>query len=118
MIREIIHAFVLVQVGLVIELGAVAAFAVAYITAGNGVLSRVKSSRAGLQPVPVRKGPGKHMGLGIGSSAQFRLVVRTGIFRKPSSYDIAARSEEHTSELQSRQYLVCRLLLEKKKYLP
>src|SRR3712207_7157771 len=26
------------------------------------------------------------------------------------------RSEEHTSELQSRQYLVCRLLLEKKKF--
>src|SRR3712207_7108356 len=29
----------------------------------------------------------------------------------------AGRSEEHTSELQSRQYLVCRLLLEKKKQL-
>src|SRR3712207_8958518 len=29
---------------------------------------------------------------------------------------LVARSEEHTSELQSRQYLVCRLLLEKKKY--
>src|SRR5947209_20622476 len=29
--------------------------------------------------------------------------------------DRAPRSEEHTSELQSRQYLVCRLLLEKKK---
>src|SRR3712207_8277896 len=28
---------------------------------------------------------------------------------------VPARSEEHTSELQSRQYLVCRLLLEKKK---
>src|SRR3712207_7565100 len=28
---------------------------------------------------------------------------------------LAHRSEEHTSELQSRQYLVCRLLLEKKK---
>src|SRR3712207_8250209 len=28
--------------------------------------------------------------------------------------DLAVRSEEHTSELQSRQYLVCRLLLEKK----
>src|SRR3712207_7718963 len=28
---------------------------------------------------------------------------------------LALRSEEHTSELQSRQYLVCRLLLEKKK---
>src|SRR3712207_7286619 len=31
--------------------------------------------------------------------------------------DIYRRSEEHTSELQSRQYLVCRLLLEKKKYI-
>src|SRR5438445_9997556 len=29
--------------------------------------------------------------------------------------DVRERSEEHTSELQSRQYLVCRLLLEKKK---
>src|SRR3712207_7210118 len=28
--------------------------------------------------------------------------------------DLGIRSEEHTSELQSRQYLVCRLLLEKK----
>src|SRR3712207_7087016 len=38
-----------------------------------------------------------------------------------SFYDVAsdtARSEEHTSELQSRQYLVCRLLLEKKKRAP
>src|SRR5215203_6991196 len=32
-----------------------------------------------------------------------------------SSRPRAGRSEEHTSELQSRQYLVCRLLLEKKK---
>src|SRR3712207_6919262 len=31
--------------------------------------------------------------------------------------DACARSEEHTSELQSRQYLVCRLLLEKKNYI-
>src|SRR5947209_15618281 len=29
---------------------------------------------------------------------------------------VPQRSEEHTSELQSRQYLVCRLLLEKKKH--
>src|SRR5258707_11911506 len=29
--------------------------------------------------------------------------------------ELPSRSEEHTSELQSRQYLVCRLLLEKKK---
>src|SRR3712207_6973934 len=32
-----------------------------------------------------------------------------------SSWTCTRRSEEHTSELQSRQYLVCRLLLEKKK---
>src|SRR3712207_8845661 len=35
---------------------------------------------------------------------------------KISENVVTARSEEHTSELQSRQYLVCRLLLEKKKY--
>src|SRR3712207_6608726 len=34
---------------------------------------------------------------------------------KASEKAITRRSEEHTSELQSRQYLVCRLLLEKKK---
>src|SRR3712207_7809743 len=34
-----------------------------------------------------------------------------------SASSASRRSEEHTSELQSRQYLVCRLLLEKKKLL-
>src|SRR3712207_7331573 len=34
--------------------------------------------------------------------------------RRCDASTLAARSEEHTSELQSRQYLVCRLLLEKK----
>src|SRR3712207_7449310 len=37
------------------------------------------------------------------------------LLRGPRHGRRAARSEEHTSELQSRQYLVCRLLLEKKK---
>src|SRR3712207_8985431 len=32
------------------------------------------------------------------------------------THSMTSRSEEHTSELQSRQYLVCRLLLEKKTY--
>src|SRR3712207_6851282 len=40
--------------------------------------------------------------------AQRRLLLARRRRRRP------ARSEEHTSELQSRQYLVCRLLLEKK----
>src|SRR3712207_8150509 len=47
-----------------------------------------------------------HLGLGGGSLGQV-LGHRLGLGRR--------RSEEHTSELQSRQYLVCRLLLEKKK---
>src|SRR3712207_6966342 len=44
--------------------------------------------------------------VGRGSTHHFALSVGS-----------EARSEEHTSELQSRQYLVCRLLLEKKKKL-
>ena len=36
-------------------------------------------------------------------------------FRQLTDLDIVERSEEHTSELQSQAYLVCRLLLEKKK---
>src|SRR3712207_7795413 len=55
-------------------------------------------------------GRGRHLGpLGRTEGGRFcprrnRAEVRAGL-----------RSEEHTSELQSRQYLVCRLLLEKKK---
>src|SRR5258707_9124031 len=41
-------------------------------------------------------------------------VLRAASSRRWASS--ASRSEEHTSELQSRQYLVCRLLLEKKKF--
>src|SRR3712207_1728145 len=45
-----------------------------------------------------------------------RILCRTyGNGATPSSRAANNRSEEHTSELQSRQYLVCRLLLEKKK---
>src|SRR3712207_7363861 len=54
-------------------------------------------------------------------------LVNTGMFGPKSSFvplagasprgDDVVRSEENTSELQSRQYLVCRLLLEKKKKL-
>src|SRR3712207_8962819 len=40
--------------------------------------------------------------------------VLTGSWRSARCLN-SPRSEEHTSELQSRQYLVCRLLLEKKK---
>src|SRR3712207_8195900 len=42
-------------------------------------------------------------------------AARSRVRHRHGSGAIRARSEEHTSELQSRQYLVCRLLLEKKK---
>src|SRR3712207_7724654 len=42
-------------------------------------------------------------------------VLRTLPARRVGELPCVHRSEEHTSELQSRQYLVCRLLLEKKK---
>src|SRR3712207_8474756 len=65
-------------------------------------------------------------GKSIGRMSQGQYGNRRGIPRilsllerhaiKATFFVPAVRSEEHTSELQSRQYLVCRLLLEKKKY--
>src|SRR3712207_6965702 len=68
--------------------------------------------------------PGAMTRLGFGAAvvreAHPRLIVcevsgygTSGPYRDRKAYDLL-RSEEHTSELQSRQYLVCRLLLEKK----
>src|SRR3712207_7273507 len=51
---------------------------------------------------------------GMNMSAFWIWVENTGKDLTSSVYFLM-RSEEHTSELQSRQYLVCRLLLEKKK---
>src|SRR3712207_8556776 len=66
-------------------------------------------SRGGRRaPSPCRRGPGRRSGCS----------PRTRRRRATPSRRRAARSEEHTSELQSRQYLVCRLLLEKKKKTP
>src|SRR3712207_7415571 len=54
----------------------------------------------------------------LGSRRELEPVWK-GFFVQPqlpdSEHQARTRSEEHTSELQSRQYLVCRLLLEKKK---
>src|SRR2546428_8762152 len=52
------------------------------------------------------------------SPGVFRMVMRStvvGLTRSKLRKLITVRSEEHTSELQSRSDLVCRLLLEKKK---
>src|SRR3712207_7848579 len=72
-----------------------------------------------------------HYGAGTGSAIEsasdiklqnehYRVSMLTDGFAEPAGAAAKfagkfPRSEEHTSELQSRQYLVCRLLLEKKK---
>src|SRR5690625_5834568 len=52
--------------------------------------------------------------VGILISALYQPIWISSIFT-PIDFALASRSEEHTSELQSRGHLVCRLLLEKKK---
>src|SRR3712207_8466053 len=53
----------------------------------------------------------------VGREAQAHLQALEGrLAAAQAEQPLSRRSEEHTSELQSRQYLVCRLLLEKKKY--
>src|SRR3712207_8759691 len=55
-------------------------------------------------------GQGLNAGVGVDGRPGYVLVVQVA-----AELPEQRRSEEHTSELQSRQYLVCRLLLEKKK---
>src|SRR5947209_14495305 len=51
----------------------------------------------------------------LGQGRDGPVAVAALIAAQRAGHGIPHRSEEHTSELQSRQYLVCRLLLEKKK---
>src|SRR3989442_10392573 len=65
--------------------------------------------------IPPAQGQGVHLsqdGISIGSTVQ---VPGHAWVREPALCCQLIRSEEHTSELQSRPHLVCRLLLEKKK---
>src|SRR3712207_9270258 len=63
------------------------------------------------------KNPTKCWELRVSDATSARSAVTMRSVRTISRKDclVSSRSEEHTSELQSRQYLVCRLLLEKKK---
>src|SRR3712207_7175961 len=53
---------------------------------------------------------------GVRRTSQGGLVIPQNMQVDRDDCSEGCRSEEHTSELQSRQYLVCRLLLEKKNY--
>src|SRR3712207_7799509 len=61
-------------------------------------------------PAATGRAPGRHR-----PTTRPASTPRSGATRPVGGSVCVRRSEEHTSELQSRQYLVCRLLLEKKK---
>src|SRR3712207_7302391 len=73
-----------------------------------------------------KRGPARVGGPGDGGPRPLGSPRNDRLGRRPRSGgghqgrrpERTARSEEHTSELQSRQYLVCRLLLEKKRTSP
>src|SRR3712207_8538238 len=64
-------------------------------------------------PAPARAG--RRRAAGVRAAVPAGAADRAGRAVRGVRRGGRARSEEHTSELQSRQYLVCRLLLEKKK---
>src|SRR3712207_8326764 len=70
--------------------------------------------RSGLGPV-TRFGGGRKVAAYVGLEPMEHSSAGKQRFLGISKGGSRLRSEEHTSELQSRQYLVCRLLLEKKK---
>src|SRR5258708_14713494 len=55
------------------------------------------------------------LGVGLGDDEVLRLGEEGRLHVRVMAAGVVARSEEHTSELQSPDHLVCRLLLEKKK---
>src|SRR5437764_11711729 len=74
-----------------------------------------RSRRGGLCGArPAACGPGDARGAFPGRAAPLA-AARAHPHRLAGSHRLEMRSEEHTSELQSPMYLVCRLLLEKKK---
>src|SRR3712207_8930286 len=67
---------------------------------------------------PTQRRPIRNTGRSARAASPRRSASRDAAPARQASSPVMAvssRSEEHTSELQSRQYLVCRLLLEKKK---
>src|SRR3712207_252289 len=65
-------------------------------------------------PIHVRAGPPEHLRRHVVAGDDAGQQVIRPDSSRPGRPGRSLRSEEHTSELQSRQYLVCRLLLEKK----
>src|SRR5687767_15681135 len=77
----------------------------------GGLIASVSSS-----PLAAQEGPAKRLSsiVGVAVEEYGKAIDAGGRLVSDIEYE-EARSEEHTSELQSLAYLVCRLLLEKKK---
>src|SRR3712207_8361368 len=73
----------------------------------------VAASRRAFAAIPDDRAPLRLLGelKGVGPATASAVLAAY----RPDLYPFFDRSEEHTSELQSRQYLVCRLLLDTKK---
>src|SRR3712207_8965817 len=67
------------------------------------------------QNFPNRFTKKQHANLSKATSVRLKTLAQCLVTGSEWRRTMSERSEEHTSELQSRQYLVCRLLLEKKK---
>src|SRR3712207_8498815 len=79
----------------------------------DGRKSAPPCSRSAIRPPPARMSARRSRQASDTASSTSRQLGMPP--RRSGGKYVPARSEEHTSELQSRQYLVCRLLLEKKK---
>src|SRR3712207_7887832 len=86
----------------------------------TGILDGVENSQhlvaaleVGFSYLRLKQGPRLALSGSRYSVGRQRRIVNNILLQRLGS--LTGRSEEHTSELQSRQYLVCRLLLEKKK---
>src|SRR5437762_10161950 len=74
----------------------------------------VAMRRAAPDRRPYRRPCARHGGKAMTPTLQAFLIVSAALFSIGLLAALSRRSEEHTSELQSPMYLVCRLLLEKK----
>src|SRR5256884_6243110 len=86
------------------------------VMAGEAVTNAAK--KRGVKILPVDSEHNAIFQCLDGRVSEVRRIILTasgGPFRETPAEHLETRSEEHTSELQSRLHLVCRLLLEKKK---
>src|SRR3712207_7100423 len=86
-----------------------------YVQDAEGSAAALYPDLADLQDSPYVRAMQDETGAVLMGRRTFEMAGDTDSYA--DGYELQVpRSEEHTSELQSRQYLVCRLLLEKKKH--